>query len=75
MTKKRIIAAKKDKKGNIIAVKGEGNKRFYNKDQAIKLAEKGVLDLVVVNPSNKDKHIRTPPNKKVKDNLDNLPSS
>jgi len=50
MNKKKIVGAKADKKGTITHVKIEGNQNFTPIKKAIELTERGIVDLVVVNP-------------------------
>lgn len=70
--KRKIVAARADEKGNISAVKIEGNKTFTPIKQAIKMTEKGAVDAVVVNPRNKEKHLRTRPDGRTTNNLDDM---
>ncbi|MBL4653699.1 MAG: DUF3892 domain-containing protein [Flavobacteriales bacterium] len=69
---KKIIDAKADRKGNITAVKLEGNVSFTPVKTAIRMAEKKLVDAVVVNPIKSIQHLRTRPDSKTKNNLDNL---
>jgi hypothetical protein len=72
MLKRKITDAKNDKKGNISHVQLEGNKNFTSKQTAIGMAERGEIDAVVVTQANGDKHLRTRPDGKEKNNLDTL---
>lgn len=73
MTKKRKIKdAKNGSKGNISAVRLDGNSTFISLETAIKMAEQGKVDVVVVNQSNGKQHIRTRPDQKKGNNLDEL---
>lgn len=70
--KKKIVDAKADPKGNIKAVKLKGNKTFTPIKTAIKMTKEGKVDAVVVNPKNAKKHLRTRPDNKKKNNLDEM---
>ena len=69
---KKIIDAKADPKGNIEAVKIQGNKTFTPLPTAIRMAKRGEIDAVVVNPKNAKQHLRTRPDRSTKNNLDEL---
>ncbi|WP_417552049.1 DUF3892 domain-containing protein [Marinomonas fungiae] len=69
--KRKVVDARKDKKGNIESVLLEGNKNFTSLSKAIDMTENGQVDLVVVHTDDK-KHLRTRPNDKKKDNLDDM---
>jgi hypothetical protein len=75
MDKRKVKDAKQDSKGNITHVLVEGNQRYTSVKRVISMAEKGAVDLVVVTPSNGEKHIRTRPDRVKKNNLDILASS
>lgn len=64
--------AKSDDKGNITHVKLDDNKTYTSIDTAIKMAEEGKVDAVVVNNKDGSKHIRSKPDKKTKNNLDEM---
>lgn len=71
--KRKIVDAIADDKGNIVKVKIEGNKNFTSLDTAIKMAKRKEIDAVPVKKTKTTKeHLRTPPNKKKSDNLDDL---
>jgi len=70
--KKKIVDAKADSKGNIIAVKIQGNTTFTPLETAIRMTEQGLIDAVVVKPKGRRKHLRTRPNSKNTDNLDDM---
>lgn len=73
MSKKRkIVDAKADDKGNIKAVKIQGNETFTPLDTAIRMTEKGKVDAVVVKQKDGEKHLRTRPDSKKGNNLDDL---
>jgi hypothetical protein len=70
--KRKIIDARADTKGNIEAVKLDGNKTWTSLDTAIGMTKKGHVDAVYVKPLNAKEHLRTPPDKRTKNNLDSL---
>lgn len=72
MSKKKIVDAKADQKGNITHVKLEGNQNFTPLETAIKLAKQGKVDVVVVTPSNAKEHLRTRPDGRTSNNLDDM---
>ena len=72
MSKKKIVDAQADLTGNITAVKLKGNKTFTPLKTAIKMTEQGKIDAVVVKPKGAKKHLRTRPNSKTQDNLDDM---
>jgi ABC-type amino acid transport substrate-binding protein len=72
MKGKKIVDAKADPKGNIIAVKIKGNQNFTPLETAIRMTKQGKIDAVVVNPKNAKEHLRTRPDSKETNNLDNL---
>lgn len=71
---KRVVDAKEDSKGNITAVKLSGNKSFTAVETAIYMADKGQIDNAhAVHPKNGTKdYLRTNPDKKTGNNLDEL---
>ncbi len=75
MSKKRIVDAKADRKGNITHVKLEGNQKFTPLEAAIKLAKHGKVDAVVVKPSKAKEHLRTRPDGRSNNNLDDMAES
>jgi 4-hydroxy-L-threonine phosphate dehydrogenase PdxA len=72
MSKKKIVDAKANQKGNITHVKLEGNQRFTPLETAIKLTKKGKVDAVVVKPSNAKEYLRTRPDGQFSNNLDDM---
>lgn len=72
MSKKKIVDAKADQKGNITHIKLEGNQNFTPLGTAIKLAKQGKVDAVVVKPSNAKEHLRTRPDDRTCNNLDDM---
>jgi 4-hydroxy-L-threonine phosphate dehydrogenase PdxA len=72
MSGKKIVGAKADSRGNITAVKIKGNQTFTPLKTAIKMTKQGKVDAVVVKPKNAKEHLRTRPDSKETNNLDNL---
>jgi len=72
LNKKKIVDAKNDSNGCVIAVKLEGNSTFTNLNTAIGMAKKGIIDAVVVNPKKGNGYLRTRPDGITKNNLDSL---
>jgi Protein of unknown function (DUF3892) len=72
MSKKKIVDAKADPKGNITHVKLKGNQTFTPLKTAIKLTKQGKVDAVVVKPKKGKEHLRTRPDKKEENNLDDM---
>lgn len=66
---RKMVDAKTDTTGRVIAIKLEGNKNFTNTETVIRMAEKQKVDAVVVTPKKKDKYVRTRPDKLTKNNL------
>ncbi len=77
MTKdqRKITKVRQDKDGDITHVLIDGNARMTPLDQAVRIAERGGLkDVHAVSGENK-KYLRSDPNGKESDNLDNLPKA
>lgn len=72
MSGKKIVDAQNDSNGNVHAVKLEGNSKFTPIDTAIRMAEAGKVDAVVVSPKSGKKHLRSRPDGQKKNNLDEL---
>ncbi|MCY7348849.1 MAG: DUF3892 domain-containing protein [Pyrinomonadaceae bacterium] len=72
MTKKKIVGAKADSKGNITDVKLKGNQTFTPIEKAIRMTKQGKVDAVAVNPKNAKEHLRTRPDGKTNNNLDDM---
>jgi ABC-type tungstate transport system permease subunit len=70
--KKTIEDARADDNGNIKEVKFAGNKTFTPLDTAIRMAEQGKVDAVVVHQKDGDKYLRTRPDGDTKNNLDTM---
>lgn len=70
---KKIVDAKEDAKGNISRVQLQGNKTFTPIKTAIEMTKRGEIDAVYVQKSKTAKeHIRTRPDGKETNNLDEL---
>lgn len=70
---KKIIDAKNDKKGNVEAVRFSGNKSFTPVKQAIQMAKRGEIDnAIAVDPKNAKEHLRTKPDNRRGNNLDEM---
>jgi Protein of unknown function (DUF3892) len=70
---KKVVDAKADSKGNITAVRIEGNKSFTAIETAIKIAERGQLsNVTAVHPKNKSAYLRSTPDSKKSNNLDEM---
>lgn len=72
MTKRKIVDAKADSKGNITDVKLQGNQNFTSLEKAIEMTKQGVVDAVVVTPKDAKQHLRTRPDDKTSNNLDDM---
>lgn len=70
--KRKIVDAKADSKGNIKAVKIKGNKTFTPIKTAIRMTKQGKVDAVAVKPKNAKEHLRTRPDGKTANNLDEM---
>lgn len=70
---KKVTDAKADAKGNIIAVKLSGNSGFTPLETAMRMADKGQIDNAhSVHRAGAKPHLRTNPNSKTSDNLDDM---
>lgn len=67
-----IIDAKSDDNGKITQVKIDGNTNFTSVEKAIDMAEKGKLNVVVVDKKDGSKHIRSNGNSSKSDNLGSM---
>jgi len=72
MSGKKIIDAKNNQDNTVKSVLLEGNKTFTPIDTAIAMAEKGQIDAVPVRPKKGKDHLRTNPDGKTSNNLDEL---
>lgn len=72
--KKRIVDAKADKDGDITHVRFAGNKTWTTSERAIPMAERGLIENThAVYPTDGRKvHLRTNPNHRRVDNLDDM---
>lgn len=70
---KKVVDAKADAKGNITAVKLDGNKGFTPLETAMRMADAGQIDNAhSVHRTGAKPHLRTNPNSKTSDNLDDM---
>jgi len=73
MPPKKIVDAVNDSKGNIKAVRFEGNKSFTPLETAIRMTDRGeVAKAHVVRPKDAATHLRTNPDSSTNNNLDKL---
>lgn len=73
MAGRRIIDSRADKKGNIEAVRFEGNKNFTAVERAIPIVEReGSPNAHVVKPKSARTHLRTNPDSRRGNNLDDM---
>jgi len=72
MEKRKIVDAIADSEGNITGVKLEGNQNFTPLETAIRMAEQGKIDAVVVNTEKGGKYLRTRPDDETQNNLGTL---
>lgn len=71
--KRKIVDARADSEGDISHVKFQGNSRFTSVDQAIPMADRGEIENAhVVRARDKKTHLRTNPDKKKSNNLDDM---
>ena len=70
---KKVVGAKADKKGNIVAVQLSGNAGMTSLEAAMRMADKGQIENAhTVNREGAKPHLRSNPNSKTKDNLDDM---
>jgi len=70
---RKIVDARADKKGNIEAVKFEGNKKFTAVERAIPIVEReGSPNAHVVKREGAKPHLRTNPDNRKGNNLDEM---
>ena len=70
---KKIVDAQQDQKGNIKSVKFNGNNSFTPVEKAIEMAENGKIDHThVVHKQNGTKYLRSNPDNKTNNNLDEM---
>ena len=71
--KKVIVDARADSEGDITHVRFKGNQRFTPVKQAIPMADRGeIKDVHVVRAPDKKVHLRTKPDGKKSNNLDDM---
>lgn len=70
--KKKIVDAKNNLDGTVKTVLLDNNKTFTPIETAIKMADKGQIDAVPVRPKKGKDHLRTKPDGKKYNNLDEL---
>ena len=70
---RKVIDAISDKKGNISAVKIQGNKSFTPIKTAIKMTDNNeLLNVVAVHPQKGKSYLRSKPDSKTSNNLDEM---
>ena len=70
---KKVVGAKADQKGNITAVKLSGNSGYTPLETAMRMADNGqIANAHSVNRAGAKPHLRTNPNRKTSDNLDDM---
>lgn len=73
MDKKRIVDARADREGDITHVRFDGNTRFTPVERAIPMADRGAVENAhVVRRSNAKPHLRTNPDARKANNLDDM---
>jgi hypothetical protein len=68
----RIVDARADDKGNIVAVKFQGNTNFTAVERAIPIVARGSANAHVVRKSGAKPHLRTNPDGREANNLDEM---
>jgi hypothetical protein len=72
-SKKSVVDAKADSKGNITAVRLSGNKTFTPLETAIRMADNGSLSNAhAVHKSDGSSYLRSNPDGKLNNNLDSM---
>ncbi|PHQ98113.1 MAG: hypothetical protein COB39_09375 [Marinosulfonomonas sp.] len=73
MAPRKVIDARADAEGDITQVKLEGNTKFTSVEKAIEMADRGELSNAhSVRRQNAKTHLRTNPDRKVSNNLDDM---
>jgi len=73
MASRKIVDARADAKGNIEAVRFQGNQRFTVVERAIPIVEReGCTNAHVVHPATGKPHLRTNPDGSKRNNLDEM---
>lgn len=71
--KRKVVDARKDREGDISHVRLEGNRNFTPVKSAIEIAKRGGLENAhAVKQKGGGEHLRTNPNRKAGDNLDEM---
>ena len=71
--KRKVVDARQDEKGNITQVKIQGNQNFTPVETAIGMAKRGELaNAHAVKKSDGGEYLRTNPDGKTKNNLDEM---
>jgi len=71
--KRKIVDARADKDGDITHVKLDGNSRFTSVDAVIPMADRGEIENThVVRAKDKKVHLRTNPDGRQNNNLDDM---
>ena len=70
---RKVVDARADEMGNITAVLLEGNSRFTSQKTAIGMAERGEIENThAVHPQGGDPYLRSNPDSKKRNNLDEM---
>lgn len=73
MAGRKVVDARADKKGNVTHVLIDGNQRFTPLETAMRIADQGGLSNAhSVRPSNAKDHLRTNPDSRTSNNLDDM---
>tara|TARA_R110002074_G_C12200852_1_gene635247 strand:+ start:160 stop:393 length:234 start_codon:yes stop_codon:yes gene_type:complete len=73
MSQKKVVDARADEEGDITHVRLEGNQRFTSVGKAMEMADRGDLENAhSVRRSNAKPHLRTNPDAKKSNNLDDM---
>ena len=73
MPPRKVIDARADSEGDITHVKLEGNTKFTSVEKAMEMADRGELSNAhSVHRRNAKPHLRTNPDRKVSNNLDDM---
>lgn len=75
-SKRKVVDARQDEKGNISHVRLEGNRNYTPVDTAINMAKRGDLaNAHAVTRRDGKEYLRTNPDKKASNNLDEMAES
>lgn len=73
MPRRRVVDARADSEGDITHVRLSGNQRFTPVEKAIEMADRGeIANAHSVRRSNAKTHLRTNPDGKLSNNLDDM---